>query len=845
MAEWRLLHTRAERFSRGAIAGGCAVLALATALVWRAKLAVAERPAAVPGSASVVDVPADVAAVLKNRCVKCHGPGKHEANLNLSQSTAIAIGGDAGAVIVAGKPSESLLWQRIAADEMPEDRPLSADEKKTVEAWIAAGATGLPDRATAQRAASSAHSAADHWAFQPLARVPLPASGNSALRERGAIDRHLLSKLAAHQLIYAAEADRRTLLRRVSLVVVGLPPSPEEVAAFVADGSPDAYERVVDRLLASPEQAERAARHWLDAAGYADSNGYFAADSDRPLAYKYRDYVIRSLAADKPFDQFLTEQIAGDQLAGWKEDEPATPRQIELLTATHFLRNSQDGTGESDGNPDEQRADKFSVLEGTVQILGSSLFGLTVQCARCHDHKFEPFKQRDYYQLQAILYPAFNVEHWVKPNDRTVHAASAEATAAWRAASEPIDRQIAQLKSQLAAAEPDKIDKALPQEQRKALKASLQRVHKELEKSLAELKKARPERPGKLAVVMDVPGGDSPAYVLQRGVYNQRGDVALPLPPSVLCEPTSGATQTVAKTHGEVPPKQTRLAFARWLTAPGGRAEGIVARVTANRLWQHAFGQGLVTTPENLGLSAAPSVHRALVNHLAQEFVAGGWSLKRLERAMVASSAFRQSSRSAGPAAGDADNLLLSHYPLRRMDADSLRDAMLTTAGELDETRFGPYVPAQASAVGEVIVKEDAKGARRRSVYLQQRRTQMPSVLAVFDAPAVVINCTRRNTTTIPLQSLNLLNSDFVRRRAAALAERLIRAQSDPPRRVELAYQLVLGRSAGDNAAAAIAFIDAQAAAYPELKAPDERARAAWVDWCQTMLIASPALYIE
>src|SRR5262249_10745832 len=245
---------------------------------------------------------------------------------------------------------------------------------------------------------------------------------------------------------FGPEADRTTLLRRVHLDLTGLPPTPTEVDAFLADRSVDAYERMVERCLASPRYGERWGKYWLDAAGYADSNGYFNADSDRPLAWRYRDYVIRSFNADKPYDRFVQEQLAGDELAGYVVGGDVTPAMVEPLTATHFLRNAPDGTGESDGNPDEVRIDRFTVLEGNLQIAMNCLLGVTVQCARCHDHKFEPLTQEEYYRLQAILFPAYCPERWVKPNDRTVMATSRAHREAYQRRIGQIDRQIKALR---------------------------------------------------------------------------------------------------------------------------------------------------------------------------------------------------------------------------------------------------------------------------------------------------------------------------------------------------------------------------------------------------------------
>ncbi len=385
------------------------------------------------------DLNRDVLPLLKARCLKCHSPLKSKGKLNLSSPRSLARGGSSGPAIVPGNLDESVLWEQVSTDEMPPkpEEPLSADEKRLLRHWIEQGAKDLPSPAEVQTEAP----ATDHWAFAPIARLR-PPSPRDCRRLHNPIDQLVEKALEDRGLTLGPEADRGTLFRRVSFDLTGLPPRPDEVAAFVADPDPDAFEKLVDRLLASPHYGERWGKFWLDAAGYSDSNGYFSADTDRPLAYRYRDYVVRAFNGDRPLDQIIREQLAGDELAGPVSPMDASPREIDLLVATHFLRNGQDGTGESDGNPDEVRADKYAVLEGAIQIIGSSLLGLTLQCARCHDHKFEPVTQREYYQLQAILYPAFNVEHWKKPNDRTVIAGPREAMTRWQIHEKVIDAQL-------------------------------------------------------------------------------------------------------------------------------------------------------------------------------------------------------------------------------------------------------------------------------------------------------------------------------------------------------------------------------------------------------------------
>ncbi|HVA51302.1 MAG TPA: DUF1549 and DUF1553 domain-containing protein [Pirellulales bacterium] len=628
------------------------------------------------------------------------------------------------------------------------------------------------------------------------------------------------------------EADRYALIRRLSFDLTGLPPAPEEIEAFVADTRADAYQRLVERYLASPHYGERWGKWWLDAAGYADSNGYFNADTDRPLAYRYRDYVVRSFNADKPFDQFLREQLAGDELAGFRPGGEIHPGQVDLLVATHFLRNPQDGTGESDGNPDEVRADRYSVLEGTEQMIGSALLGLTLQCARCHDHKFEPVTQAEYYSLQAILGAAFDPEHWVKPNDRQVNTATAAEVAAWEARTRQIEEAIADRRQALASWVPDSSPAAAQ------FQEAYKQKRQEVEAAVAELNRQRTDKPGRTAVVVDVSPTPPDWFLLVRGNYAERGPKVEPGVPAALAEPSNG--YVIGPPAGASSGR--RLALARWLTQPGSMAASLLARVTVNRAWQQHFGTGICSTPDNLGFSGSPPTHPELLDDLARKLIESGWSIKQLQRAIVLSAAYRQASlpRDDGLRV-DPDDRLLWRFPLRRLDAESLRDAALAIAGELDTTMGGRYVPTHRNAEGEVIADEGQPGGKRRSLYVQQRRTQTLSWLEVFDAPSIVVNCTRRNQATIPLQSLSALNSEFSIRRAKGLARRLS-GQPDGDV-IGLAFLLVAGRPPRDDErSAAERFLASQPAAYA---GQAEAANRALVDFCQMLFASNAFLYME
>ena len=820
------------------------------------------------------DLRHDVLPLLRARCVKCHGPMKHESGLNLGTPRSIARGGESGPAVVASKPEDSLLWQRVEANEMPPEAPLSPDERSVLARWIVAGAAGLP---TAEEAAQPGP---DHWAFVPPERAELPAVAQQELI-RTEVDRFLLAELARRGLQFAPQAEHAALVRRVSLDLTGLPPSPEEIAAYLADSSPDAYARMVDRYLASPRYGERWGQHWLDAAGYADSNGYFNADSDRPLAYRYRDYVIAAFNADKPFDRFLQEQIAGDELVGFRADGDIMSEMVEPLVATHFLRNAPDGTGESDGNPDEQRADRFTVLEGTVQILASSLLGMTVQCARCHDHKFEPITQREYYELQTIFWPAYCPDEWRKPNQRTVAVASRAGRDEHAERSKALAEQIKALREKLAESTKnarqrlsDERLSRLDETTREQLRGALARDKKERndveqdlvaaheaevelsEEALAEkspdygaardtalqqiaaLESQRPAPLDEISLLFDVQAAPVPHHLLVRGDYRALGDEVPPGVPRVLCGPDRNYEPTATPDSAA----GRRTALARWITHP---RHPLLARVTVNRLWQNHFGRGIVSTADNFGYTGAAPTHPELLDYLAAEFIRGGWSTKALHRLILNSTAFRQSSAASEETRGaDPDNVLLSRFPLLRLDAEAIRDAMLRASGELDLRAGGPYVATKRTETGEVIVADGTEGALRRSIYLQRRRTQPDSMLDVFDAPQVATNCTRRNTSTIALQSLSLLNSEFVMSRAQALAARLERLASDEATgKIAVAFLLTYSRAPTETErAAAEEFLATQPGLYAN--EPDAKARA-WRDFCQMLLASNAFLYVE
>ena len=809
--------------------------------------------APVPAAASPVREREVMAAILGAKCLPCHGRRRQEAALDLRTREGLLKGGQSGPAVVPGKPEESLLVRRIRAQEMPPPhlqeqfsvRGLTSVEFEKVQAWIAQGALPDPEKPPETdlgRDPMASSKDRQFWSLHPPSR-PVEPGVKGKDRVRNPIDAFLLARLEAEDLGYSPPADRLTLMRRSYLDLVGLPPSPEEIRAYLADSDPGAYERLLDRLLESPHYGERWARYWLDAVGYADSEGGVSSDEIRPHAFRYRDYVIRSLNADKPYDRFLIEQIAGDELFDYKAVETYSPDQLDLLVATGFLRMGPDSTYSTEQNNLPERLD---VVATQIEILSSSTLGLTLACARCHDHKFDPLSQRDYYRLSAILRTAYDPYDWLSPsmgcigvgancnetNTRLLPLASAGELREVEETNAPFKRKIAELERQLEEkAGPlrkqllEEKMAALPESLRQDLKEAsqakpeertpvqkyllgkfaetlqvteaeiLQRfkdfaeTSKEIEEQIKDEKKKLKAKP-KIRAMFDMGGRPTPTRVLGRGEYTNPGDQVLPGVPAVLngelmpyrVEKPDWSTETTGR----------RLALAKWLTQPN---HPLTARVMVNRIWQHHFGVGLVSTPGNFGSTGERPSHPKLLDWLSREFVDRGWSLKALHRLIMTSTAYRQKSRAGRLSQQrDPDNRLLSRFPLRRLDADALRDSILKVSGRLDPTRYGPADELEIKPDGEVVAEEEAKGYRR-SIYVRQRRSQPLSLLEAFDAPLLVPNCLKRPHSTVSSQALQLENSELVRLSARHMAGRVIDAVGDDlSRQIERVYLLALTR---------------------------------------------------
>ncbi len=795
----------------------------------------------------------DVLPILYVRCIVCHGRHKQEGGLDLRTRAAMLQGGKSGPAIDLEHPEESLLVKRIRSREMPPGkllirfgvRPVESSELETLIAWIAAGAPEkdvAPDVATTEPDPLVTDQDRAFWSFQSPQRPDVPQTKQKELVHTP-IDAFLLRKLEAEGLSYSAAADRLTLIRRVCFDLTGLPPEWADVEEFLSDTRPDAYARMVDQYLDSPRYGERWGRYWLDLAGYADSEGKRSADPIRAHAWRYRDYVVRAFNNDKPYDRFLMEQLAGDELADYESAETITQELADNLIATGFLRMAPDGTGSDVVNTVEER---LEVIHDELNVLGSSVLGLTLKCARCHSHKYDPIPQRDYYRLMAVFKGAYDEHDWLKPSSvpgqsrdnssrRVLSYVSDAEKATWEKEKAKVEAEIAALEKTLDDAEQEYREQAfeaglakLPEEIREAVRETLetpekkrtpeqQELAKKHEKSLtfdrrglrkqfpeferlafANERKAKALQSGiqgepQIRALWDR-GVPSPTYIYRRGEWSTPGRLVGPGVPSVL---TDGRTPFDVQPPWPGSEKTgRRLALARWITRPD---HPLTARVMVNRIWYHHFGRGIVTTLDNFGKTGTPPSHPELLDWLATEFVENDWSIKHIHRLILNSRAWQQVSDLTDELeTRDPENALVSRMPLRRMEAEVVRDSLLMVSGRLDLTPFGIPDSVKVRPDGLVVSTESDNGWRR-SLYVMHRRRELPTILETFDQPQMIPNCTSRPTSTVASQALHLLNNGMVRQLAEAFAERIRQeAGPEPYRQVERAFQVSLSRSPSD-----------------------------------------------
>lgn len=838
----------------------------------------------------------DVQPILKAHCLKCHNTRDPEGGLDLSSAAALLKGSDDGPVVIKGSVEKSILLQKITAGKMPPPEaknPLSAEKVAVIRNWIEGGALGKDEPVVAPVAKEREVTDKDRefWAFRSPVAAPMPVVKTRG-RVRTPVDAFLLARLEAKGLDFSPDATKLTLLRRAHLDLVGLPPSPDEIEQFLADDCLNAYERLIDRLLDSPRYGERWGRHWLDVAGYTDSPHYTADKAGNMVAFddwRYRDYVVRSFNQDKPYDRFLVEQLAGDELVNWRAAAEYTPEIFDALIATGYLRTTPDWT-----HGPEFPNYRFDTISRVVDHVSTGLFGLTLGCARCHSHKFDPIPHEDYYRLAAVFAPAYNTDHWLPPVDRYLADVPPPVLAEIERHNAQVDERVKQLEAKLedlqrpiqqrlfteklaSVSEPlredvkaafetpaekrNEIQRYLVKKFEASLKPSAAEVRKGLsaedqaactahDQEIANLRKSKRSF-GRLQGLSDV--GKPPAvHLLYRGDPGTPGKVVEAGFPAVLCAP--GQTAAVRPPDLQGDSSGRRLALARWLTS---KDHPLTARVMVNRIWQHHFGKGLVVTPENFGHSGSPPTHPELLDWLAVDFREQGWRIKRLHKLIMTSTAYRQSAhRPAAAPAADPDNDLLWRMNLRRLEAESLRDSVLAVSGQLDRTIGGPPVPVQSNPDGLVLVPDKGPTPTsqwRRTLYLKTLRGSHASgqgfklsMLEIFDFPEMAINCTRRSTSATPLQSLALVNSKFMLEQARFFADRVSRDDAAAGKRVAAAFVLALARPPNpDEQKLCEEFLASQANVYlAEKLTADQAAARALADLCLMLLASNEFLYI-
>jgi len=843
-------------------------------------------------------------AILQSRCVQCHGADK-TSGLDLRTRDGLLKGGSRGAAIKPGNHEESLLWRFIDGDEkprMPLGDQLNDPDAEVIKAWIDKGAPWPNEKKfpalTQTRAPEKqiTDTQRNYWAFRKPVKPPIPSVKNPAWI-RNPIDAFVLAKLEEKGLAPSPRADKRTLIRRVTLDLTGLPPAIEEINAFLADNAPNAYEKVVKRLLSSPRYGERWAQHWLDVVRFGETHG-FELDADRDQSWRYRDYVVKSLNEDKPYDRFLVEQVAGDEI---------DPDNFELRVATGFLRAGPQHVVA--GNQDVA-LNRQEWLTEVMFGIGNGVLGLTVGCARCHDHKFDPIPQADYYRLQAFFAGADNYDF--KRPTKPQEAALAEAVKAHKAKLKPIQEEIAAIekpyKQRIEAEKRAKLephyaqvlekDAKLRNDEEKRLAKDAQRMidvkwdeilpaltpadrekRAGLRRQMHKLNLYEPEPLPKALAVADLMHPTPSMHVLKGGDVHRLGDAVQPRFPSVMLPPGEKDAPAAAAVNpierSDFKSSGRRLALAKWLIEPGNP---LTARVMVNRLWHYHFGRGIVATPNDFGRNGQQPTHPELLDWLADEFVAKGWSLKQMHEVMLLSNAYQQvSAVDDAKAKIDPDNKLLWRMNRQRLDAEAIRDSVLSVAGTMTEQMGGPSirVPLEPEVYDTIFtegepdnlwpVHPDSRQHARRSLYLIRKRNVRLPLLVAYDSPDMMSSCGARSASIHALQSLTLMNSEFMLEQSRALAERLLRETAGGERAmITRLYELTLARKPQPvELKSSREFIRGQAAIIrgriargePVVKLPfaalkalptgvDEPTAAAWVDLCLATMNLNEFVYV-
>ena len=744
-----------------------------------------------------------VVEVFEKHCFKCHGATKVRGGLSLVSKQALAIGGDTGPVINPKNPDQSVLWKAIEFDglEMPPSGKLPDRERQIIKSWISAGAP-LPEgkavAKTAEHPKPKLEDAKTYWAYQPVKAVPVPVV-KQPKQPANPIDAFLLAKLGANGLAMNPRADKRTLIRRATYDLTGLPPTPEAVQAFMADSSPDSYSKLIDKLLASSAYGERWGRHWLDVVRYAETNGY-ERDGAKPNVHRYRDYVIRSFNADKPYDRFVKEQLAGDEI---DPDEP------DALMATGFYR-----LGVWDDEPADRLQATFDEFDDIVATTSQAFLGMTMNCARCHDHKIDPIPQTDYYRLLAFFrdIPRFSNDRNVMSSTSQRDVTPKEKRKVYEKELEERDRKKDAVAKKIVALEDVIIKRMPPEDQRASEGLDRPQVVGKLKnfwtpgenKQLRDLRQERdklermPTPSQELALALNKCDPKPPeTHLLVRGNPHAQGPLVKPGFPVAL----GGPEPSIVDAGPQDKSAGRRKVLANWVASP---ENPLTARVWMNRVWQHHMGRGIVTSSNDFGKFGTPPTHPELLDWMAGELVRQGWHTKPIHKLIMLSDAYTMSSAANQQAlAKDPNNHLYWRYPMRRLEAEEVRDSILQVTGQLSREMYGPqvYPPiakevlAGQSRPGEGWPVSSPEQANRRSVYVHVKRSLQLPVLSQHDQADTDTSCPVRYVTTVPGQALGMINGQFNNEQAGFLAKRLEKElPGDLPAQVKRALWLTTQR---------------------------------------------------
>ena len=752
--------------------------------------------------------------VLIDRCLDCHSGAEAESGLNLESRANMLLGGKLGAAVKPGIPKQSLLISAIKHDEfikMPPKEKLPISQVVDFTKWVEMGApwpnsnpAPIADQTRPDAEKQTIPEQIDHWAFRPVGNAQPPRVSATL---QSPIDQFIVSRLDANQLRAAPPTDKRTLIRRATYDLTGLSPTPDEVSDFLTDDSPLAFTKVIDRLLGSPRYGERWGRHWLDVARYADSNG-LDENLSYANAYRYRDFVISAFNADKPYGQFVEEQIAGDLISGGEDGQPSMERQI----ATGFLAIGPKMLAEDD--PVKMQMD---IIDEQISTLGQTFMALTIGCARCHDHKFDPFPTEDYYSLAGIFKSSKTmVNHKVVAvwYERPLVPQEVVDNA------ERIDQAIEQL------------NKSIEQLKGNEDTDSQQRLT-DLEEKLEELEASRPEIPVAMGVTEGTP---QDLRIHLRGSHIALGAVAPRRFPRFVA-------------GGELPSigdrQSGRLELARWLSNPN---HPLVGRVLVNRVWHWRFGRGLTATVDNFGTLGEPPTHPLLLDWLTRTFLDGGGSIKQLHRTMLLSDTYQMSTQFNDVAdRQDPENTLLWRNRRRRLTAEEMRDSLIELGVGLDFQMGGSLlkVKNRAYVTGSGTQVTSEYDTNRRSVYLPVVRSSVYEVLQAFDFPDPAVSAGRRQTSTVAPQALMMMNSDLVDQQTGALATRLLELPSFD-RRVATAFERILTRPPEDNEVqAARAYLEQARRLLSKQEGDGQVEFRAWQSYCRVLLSSNEFAYIE